>query len=130
MTTSPSVLASVRKFNASVLTTTISLIAKSAADAERDAAIAARNEVEQENKRAQDEYNETVETGKKRVEELNQRFGDWYYVISNDVYKQIHLGRADVIKKKEPAEGSKGAADAEPGTGLPNLPAASEPAAP
>ena len=100
------------------------------AAAEREAALAARQQVEEENKRAEDEYKETVEAGKKRVAELNERFGDWYYVISNDVYKQMHLGRAQVIKKKEAAEGAKGAADANPLPGLPNLPgAAAAPAA-
>jgi hypothetical protein len=90
-----------------------------------------RKQIEEENKREQDRYNDTVEAGKKRVTELNERFGDWYYVISNDVYKQIHLGRDDVIKKKDaPKEGAEGAAasEANPLSGLPNLPgAASEP---
>ena len=34
-----------------------------------------------------------------RVAELNARFADWYYVISEDVYKKIHLGRSDIIKE-------------------------------
>jgi hypothetical protein len=93
-----------------------------------DKAAAERKAIEEENKRLQDEYNRTVEGGKKKVTELNKRFGDWYYVISNDVYKQIHLGRAQVIKKKEkPAgEGADAAKDASPLSGLPNLPAASD----
>jgi hypothetical protein len=99
-------------------------------------AAAERKAIEEENKRLQDEYNRTVEGGKKKVTELNERFGDWYYVISNDVYKQIHLARAQVIKKKEKpaAEGTSGegaaangsAASPNPLSGLPNLPAASD----
>jgi hypothetical protein len=96
-----------------------------------DKAAAERKAIEEENKRLQDEYNRTVEGGKKKVAELNERFGDWYYVISNDVYKQIHLGRAQVIKKKEKPAGEGAAApgsaaSANPLSGLPNLPAASE----
>jgi hypothetical protein len=86
-----------------------------------------RKAVEEENKREQDRYNETVESGKKRVTELNNRFGDWYYVISNDVYKQIHLSRDQVIKKKDaPKEGEGASAGADnPLSALPNLPGAS-----
>jgi hypothetical protein len=89
-----------------------------------DKIAAERTTIEQENQRLEDQYKETVEAGKKRVAELNERFGDWYYVISNDVYKQIHLGRNQVIKKKEaPKAGEDAAAPgANPLSGLPNLP--------
>ena len=39
--------------------------------------------------------------GREKVEELNNRFADWYYVISNDIYKKIHLDRSDIMKKPE-----------------------------
>ena len=75
------------------------------------------------------EYQETVKGGEKKVAELNERFGDWYYVISDDVYKQIHLGREQIIRKKDkPAEAGKEGVEAQerptPSSGLPNLPAA------
>jgi hypothetical protein len=93
---------------------------------ERDAALAERKRVEDENKRLQDEYNDNVEKGKKRVAELNDRFGDWYYVISNDVFKKIHLGRKDVVRKKPaPGAGAVPPAGENPLSGLPNLPGAS-----
>ena len=38
---------------------------------------------------------------KKRVEELNGRFSDWYYVISDDIYQKIHLGRTDIVKENK-----------------------------
>jgi hypothetical protein len=44
------------------------------------------------------------------VRELNGRFADWYYVISEDVYKKLHLSRSDIIKE--------GAKAADEGTGL------------
>ena len=71
---------------------------------EKDAAIAAREATEKENQRKTDEYNDKVQKAKERVLELNIRFADWYYVISDSVYKKIHLGRSDVLKQKAPAE--------------------------
>ena len=34
--------------------------------------------------------------------ELNARLAPWYYVISNEVYKKIHLDRKDFVKTSEP----------------------------
>ena len=45
------------------------------------------------------------EEAEKKVRELNARFADWYYVISDDVYRKIHLSRDQIIKKKEAKEG-------------------------
>lgn len=84
--------------------------------------IAERESIEKENQRKLNEYQDKLKEGKERVAELNERFGDWYYVISNDVYKKIHLSRDDVIKKKESEEKEDdSASDAAP-TGLPGLP--------
>lgn len=66
-------------------------------EAERDA-------IEKRNQQKRDEYDEKIATAKQRVDELNGRFGDWYYVIANDVYEKIHLSREDVVKTvDEPA---------------------------
>jgi hypothetical protein len=35
-----------------------------------------------------------------KVRELNARFADWYYVIPEEVYVQIHLGQGELIKEK------------------------------
>ncbi len=69
------------------------------ANAEKRAAI------EKENKRKQDEYDEKVKKGKEHVKELNTRFADWYYIISDDIYHKIHLSRAEVVKTKEKKAG-------------------------
>lgn len=74
------------------------------APSETEKIIAERKEIEERNQRKLDEYQETLKKGKERVEELNGRFGDWFYVISNDVYKKIHLGKADVVKAKEKSD--------------------------
>jgi hypothetical protein len=73
--------------------------------------IADRKRIEQENQRKLDEYQETLKKGRENVKDLNLRFGDWYFVVSDEVFKKIRLGRNDVIKKKEKKE------DAKPATG-------------
>jgi hypothetical protein len=69
---------------------------------EKKAAESERQRIEKENKRKQDEYDQKIADGKKHVADLNARFADWYYVISDEVYRKIHLGRDDLVKKKEP----------------------------
>ncbi len=50
-------------------------------------------------------YHAKVEAGKQKVKDLNDRFADWYYVISNDSFDKLRLSRAVLIKSKEkPAE--------------------------
>ncbi len=106
--------------------------AETEAKAKQKEAETARQKVEQENKRKQDEYDKKIKEGEKRVAELNARFADWYYVISDDVFKKIHLTRADVVgpKTEKPTEGEGTAAP--PGSvdefnqlqeGLPGAPA-------
>jgi hypothetical protein len=80
---------------------------KKATDAEREKVI-------KENKRKQDEYDQKVADAKKRVTELNDRFADWYYVISDEVYRKIHLGHDELFKKKEPPKDQAKAASTEP----------------
>ncbi|MGB4726913.1 MAG: DUF4340 domain-containing protein [Thermogutta sp.] len=65
---------------------------------------AERERIEKENKRKQDEYEEKLKKGQERVKELNARFAEWYYIISDDVYRKIHLGIGDIVKKKEKKE--------------------------
>ena len=60
-----------------------------------------RERIEKENKRKQEEYDGKVAKGKEHVKELNARFAEWYYVISDDVYRKVHLGRDEIVKKKE-----------------------------
>jgi len=68
---------------------------------------AERDRIEKENKRKQDEYEEKLKKGQERVKELNARFADWYYIISDDVYRKVHLGVSDIVKKKETQEEKK-----------------------
>ena len=69
---------------------------------------AERARIEKENKRKQEEYDQQIADGKKKVKELNGRFADWYYVISDEVYRKIHLGRDEIVTKKPKKEPEKG----------------------
>jgi len=57
--------------------------------------------LEKEYQRQLTDREDKIKKGKQRARELNGRFADWYYVISEDVYKKVHLSRADIVKPKE-----------------------------
>lgn len=59
--------------------------------------------IEKENQRKEDEWNDKRGKAQEKVHELNARFADWYYVVSEDEYKKIRLNRGDLIKEGEQA---------------------------
>ena len=68
---------------------------------------ASEDDIEQERRRLQTEYRRKVELrnekfaqAEDRVAELNRRFGDWYFVISEDSFKNLRVEREDLIVKK------------------------------
>ena len=65
-----------------------------------------RKQVEAENKRLQDEYDAKVKQGQKTNKELNDRFANWYYVISDKTFQKIHLNRDSIVKKKTKPAGA------------------------
>ncbi len=73
-------------------------------EAKSQAAIEERRRIERENRLAQEAYDEKVTAARKQIQELNNRFADWYYVVSDTEYSKIRLGRADVIQDKPPEE--------------------------
>lgn len=88
--------------------------------------MAERKRIEAENQRKLEEYNELLKKGEESVKELNLRFGDWYFVIDDDVFQKVRLGRDDVIKKQD-AKAADAAANpnVQPGAvpaGLPAIP--------
>ncbi|MHB8862379.1 MAG: DUF4340 domain-containing protein [Pirellulaceae bacterium] len=62
-----------------------------------------RERIRKENQRKQDERDEKLKKATERISELNARFADWYYIISEDGYKKIQLGRNDLIAEKQSA---------------------------
>ena len=71
------------------------------AEAAAQVALENRRRVERENRRKQDDYDDKVKAAQKRVRELNGRFADWYYVVSDKEYAKIHLGRNSMVQKVE-----------------------------
>jgi hypothetical protein len=82
-------------------------------EAGAQAALEERRRIERENRLAQESYDQKVKAGEKRVRELNSRFADWYYVVSEAEYAKIRLGRAGVIQAK-PADEPPAVPAAEP----------------
>ncbi|MDR0391110.1 MAG: hypothetical protein LBH59_04315, partial [Planctomycetaceae bacterium] len=62
-----------------------------------------REAKEKSNLREQERVSKSIESGKSRVKKLSARFSDWYYVISEDVYKKIHLTESSIIRPKTPS---------------------------
>ncbi len=77
---------------------------------------AAKEKITKENQRKIDQRNEKLENAKKKVAELNGRFSDWYYVISEDDYKKMRIPLADLIQPKSAAPAG-GASGFNPGAG-------------
>jgi hypothetical protein len=65
---------------------------------------AERERIKKENDRKMNEYNDKKKKAETRVKELNARFADWYYVVSEDVYKKIRLVRSDIVKEAATAK--------------------------
>ena len=60
---------------------------------------AQRESDERRNKQMEDEYAAAIDAGKRRAQELNLRFADWFFVISDDVFKKIHVTDGDLITR-------------------------------
>ncbi len=70
-----------------------------------------------------DAFEKKVVEGRKLVDELNERFGDWYYVISGDNLNTLQTQRADLVTKKEKPAGEADA-PTRPDISFPDLPGA------
>lgn len=67
-----------------------------------------REEITKANQRKIDERNDRLEKAQKRVKELNARFADWYYVISEDVYKKLRVTQAELVTTPQAEGGQPG----------------------
>jgi len=65
------------------------------------------------------DYAEKIKAGEKRVAELNARFADWYYVISEDVFDKLKLKREALVEPATPEKNDAAAdADQKPEAGM------------
>lgn len=74
--------------------------------------------IQKENQRLIDARNEKLNEGRKKVAELNARFADWYYIVSDRVYNRLKVSREQLFTSGDGAAESPPA----PGFELPNLP--------
>jgi hypothetical protein len=98
----------------------------SAKDKELEKIIADRKRIEADNQRKLDVYQELLTKGRDNVKELNLRFGDWFFVVDNEMFTKLRLSADDVIKKKEAKTDEEKKDDVSaagaPGTAIPGLP--------
>ncbi len=64
----------------------------------------ARAKLTEENDAKQKAYQEKIEAGRDRARELTDRFADWYYVISDEVYDNVRFTRADIVEAAQAEE--------------------------
>ncbi len=57
-----------------------------------------------EAQRKLDELKDKFKKARAKVADLNYRFGDWYYVVSEEDYRKIHLTRRDLIRETTQAK--------------------------
>ena len=74
-----------------------------AAKAEYDAAVKQYEADLADYERKKERYAEAVKKAEERAEELQERFADWYYVISADTFDRLSLSR-DALIEPAPAE--------------------------
>ena len=67
-------------------------------------------------------FAEKVAEAQKLVDELNERFGEWFYVMSAENLNTLRTERVDLVTKKEPEPGSEPAPPAAPNISFPELP--------
>ncbi len=76
--------------------------AKSTADG--DSGKKEDDEAAKEAQRKLDELKDKFKKARAKVADLNYRFGDWYYVVSEEDYRKIHLTRRDLIRETTQAK--------------------------
>lgn len=68
-------------------------------------------------------YDDKVKAGEKLVKELNNRFVDWYYVVSGNSFENLRQGRKTLVKEKGAAAtpGNQAPPGLPPGLNLPGV---------
>jgi len=77
---------------------------------------AEEKEAKEKADREKADYEKKLADGKKKVAELVDRFGPWYYVTPGDSFRSINLDRAALTQPKKPAGASGSPSDASPGS--------------
>ena len=67
-------------------------------------------------------FAEKVAEAQKLVDELNERFGEWFYVMSAENLNTLRTERTDLVAEKKPEPGSEPKTPAAPNISFPDLP--------
>ena len=70
---------------------------------------ATRDRITKENKRKLDLRDEKLKVAKNKVAELNGRFADWYYVVSESDYKKLRIALPELVQPKSASGAGAGA---------------------
>jgi hypothetical protein len=82
---------------------------------------AARERITKENTRKIEQREEKLNAAKSKVNELNRRFADWYYVISEADFNKLRVSQKDLVQPKAAAGGAN-ESGLPGGISLPGLP--------
>lgn len=67
--------------------------------ADKSRLLAERDRISKQNERKLRDYQEWVAVRKARAKKLNERFSDWFYVISDEAFRRIRLSQQDILGK-------------------------------
>ena len=83
---------------------------------------AEQEKITKANQQLIDARNDRIEAARRKVEELNARFADWYYVIPESTYDKLRIGREELFETEDESAGNADAAGPSlPPFDLPNL---------
>jgi hypothetical protein len=85
---------------------------------------AEKERINKENQRKLDQRKDRMDTAKKRVAELNARFADWYYIVSDAEFQRLKIELGDLIGPKgvgAPNGAAPGLPSGLPGLNIPGL---------
>ena len=85
---------------------------------------AERERITKENQRKLDQRNDRLAVARKKSAELNARFADWYYIVSDSEFKRLKIELSDLITTKgtSPQGSPSGLPGGIPGINIPGLP--------
>jgi Domain of unknown function (DUF4340) len=84
--------------------------------------IADQKEAQEKADRDKADYEKKIAEGKKKVDELTDRFGPWYYVTPGDSFRSINLDRAAITQPKKPPGAPDASMPSFPGSGGGGIP--------
>jgi hypothetical protein len=79
--------------------------------------VAEQKEAKEKADRDKADYEKKIADGQKKVEELTDRFGPWYYVTPGESFRSINLDRAAITQPKKPPGAADSATPHFPGAG-------------